>query len=63
MARRCYFCGKKPSSGHSLSHSHRKTKRKWLPNLQKIKITEAGKIKRVYACTKCLKRGKIIKAV
>ena len=35
MAATCDVCGKGPSFGHSISHSHRRTKRRWNPNIQK----------------------------
>ncbi len=38
MSRTCAITGKKPSTGHNVSHSNRKTKRKWLPNLITKKI-------------------------
>ena len=38
MARRCRLTGKRPLSGNRVSHSHRKTKRRQLPNLQKKRI-------------------------
>ena len=63
MARRCYVCGKGPMTGHNVSHAHNLTKRRWLPNLQKITILESGEKKRVYVCTKCLKSGRVIKVV
>ncbi len=50
-------------TGHNISHAHNLTKRRWLPNLQKITIIENGVKKRVYVCTKCLKAGKVVKAV
>jgi large subunit ribosomal protein L28 len=34
MARRCTITGKKPMSGHNVSHANNKTKRRFLPNLQ-----------------------------
>jgi large subunit ribosomal protein L28 len=45
MARVCELTGKKPMSGHSVSHSNVKTKRKFLPNLQvkKFYIPELDK--------------------
>ncbi|MCD6454432.1 MAG: 50S ribosomal protein L28 [Candidatus Aminicenantes bacterium] len=63
MARKCYVCGKGPMTGHNISHAHNLTKRRWLPNLQKITILENGVKKRVYVCTKCLKAGKVVKVV
>jgi large subunit ribosomal protein L28 len=35
MARVCQVTGKKPINGHTVSHSNIKTKRRFLPNLQK----------------------------
>ena len=35
MARVCQLTGKKPMTGHKVSHSNMKTKRRFLPNLQK----------------------------
>jgi large subunit ribosomal protein L28 len=51
-----------PKSGNKVSHSNRKTKRMWFPNLQKIRVLIEGKVKKVYVCTKCMKAGKITKA-
>lgn len=34
MARKCIFTGKKPNVGNKVSHSHRKSKKRQLPNLQ-----------------------------
>lgn len=63
MSRRCFVCNKKSMSGHKVSHSNIKTKRRWLPNLQKIKILHKGEILRRYVCVKCLKAGKVQKAI
>ena len=38
MARRCEITGVKPRSGNTISHAHNKTKRRFLPNLQKKRI-------------------------
>ncbi|MGE5576922.1 MAG: 50S ribosomal protein L28, partial [Syntrophothermus sp.] len=48
---------------HLVSHSNIKTKRRWLPNLQKVRIMVDGVPKRVNVCTKCLKAGKVQRAV
>jgi len=63
MARRCQICGKSPIVGHNVSHAHNLTKRRWLPNLQKIRVEVGGKRKRIYVCTRCIKAGKVQKAV
>ncbi|SHE60569.1 large subunit ribosomal protein L28 [Seinonella peptonophila] len=63
MARRCYVTGKKAMSGNNVSHSHRKTRRKWGVNVQKVRIIdENGKPKRVYVSAKALKSGKVTRA-
>jgi large subunit ribosomal protein L28 len=61
MSRRCFVCAKKPVMGMSVSHSHRRTKRLWLPNLQNVTILVAGKKRKECVCTKCLKAGKVVK--
>jgi large subunit ribosomal protein L28 len=39
------------------------TKRRFNPNLQKVRIIDNGARTRAYVCTRCLKAGKVIKAV
>ena len=62
MSRKCTICGKIAMSGNNISHSHRKTRRKFKPNLQKINILLSGVKKKTYVCTKCIKSKKISKA-
>jgi large subunit ribosomal protein L28 len=63
MARVCYVCSKGPRTGNNVSHAHNKTKRRWLPNLQTVKIiTPKGERRRVRVCTSCISAGKIAKA-
>jgi large subunit ribosomal protein L28 len=63
MARVCYVCGKGPASGNSVSHANNRTRRRWLPNLQTVKIVdETGDRRRVRVCTSCISAGKITKA-
>lgn len=63
MSRKCFTCGKRPVTGMAVSHSMQHTKRRWLPNLQKVSILVAGKKRKEYVCVKCLKVGKAVKAV
>jgi large subunit ribosomal protein L28 len=63
MAKVCASCGKKPGFGNHRSHSMVATKRRFDPNLQRVRAVVDGKAQRVYVCTKCLKAGKIRKAV
>ena len=62
MAKVCYSCGKGPSFGNARSHSLSATRRRWNPNLQKIRIQEGPSTKRAYVCTSCLKAFKVQKA-
>ena len=63
MARRCEICGKGPMFGHTISHAHNLTKRRWNPNLQKVRVVVNGAVKRMKICTRCLRSGKVQKAV
>ncbi len=62
MSKICSVCGKGPSFGHNRSHSMVATKRRFDPNLQRVRVLVNGTAKRVYVCTRCLKGGKVIKA-
>ncbi len=62
MARRCEICGKGPQSGNNVSHANNKTRRRWLPNLQKVRAVVNGATKTVRVCTRCIKSGRVVKA-
>ena len=61
MAAVCKVCGKHPSFGMSVSHSHRRTKRRWNPNIQKVRAVVNGAPRRISVCTSCIRAGKITK--
>lgn len=61
MARRCEICGKGPAAGNNISHAHNKTRRRYLPNLQKVRARMNGGVKRVHACSRCIRSGRIQK--
>ena len=63
MSKICSICGKKPGFGNNRSHSMVATKRRFDPNLQKVRILVGAAPRRVYVCTRCLKAGKVTKAV
>lgn len=76
MARICTICGKKPSAGRTIKRrglAKKKggvgqritgiSKRRFLPNLKMVRAIVDGKKKRIRICTKCLKAGKVKKAV
>lgn len=60
MAKQCQISGKKPVSGHNVSHSNRKTKRTFSPNLQTKKLVNpaTGTIMKVTLSTRSLKQIK-----
>ena len=62
MAAICDICGKKPFFGEQISHSQRSTKRRWNPNIQRVRALVGGAPKRLNVCTGCIKSGKIVKA-
>ena len=59
MASVCEICGKGPGFGKNVSFSHRRTSRRWNPNIQRRRITVGGTSKQVNVCTSCIKAGKI----
>ncbi|MCB2183064.1 MAG: 50S ribosomal protein L28 [Desulfobulbaceae bacterium] len=64
MARECEICGKKPVTGNNVSHAHNKTRRRWLPNLQKVRmVTSGGNSKKIRVCTRCIRSGAVVKPV
>jgi large subunit ribosomal protein L28 len=62
MARRCDICGKGVEFGHQISHAHNVSARVWQPNIQKVKVTIDGQVKRLNVCTRCLRSGSVQKA-
>jgi large subunit ribosomal protein L28 len=55
MRSRCEICGKGVAFGHNVSHSNRKTNRRWLPNVQKTTMMINGYRRHVQACTRCIR--------
>ncbi|MEX0817116.1 MAG: 50S ribosomal protein L28 [Gaiellales bacterium] len=63
MAKVCAVCGKAPGFGNSRSHSMVATKRRFNPNLQRVRILVDGVPRRSYVCARCLKTGRVEKAL
>jgi large subunit ribosomal protein L28 len=57
----CEICGKGPGFGMNLSHSHRRTKRRWNPNIQRVRALVNGTPTHLYVCTSCIRAGKVQK--
>jgi large subunit ribosomal protein L28 len=75
MLKKCAICQKGPLTGKTVvrkglpkkkggtgSKIVRWTKRKFFPNIQKVRVVIGGHVRKVYVCTKCLKKGAIKKA-
>ncbi|AQS59471.1 50S ribosomal protein L28 [Desulforamulus ferrireducens] len=60
---KCAICDKGVKVGIKLSHSHIRTKRTWSPNLQRVKAIVDGSPKRIMVCTRCLRSGKVQRAI
>jgi large subunit ribosomal protein L28 len=63
MSRVCSVCNRQPSFGNNRSHSMVATRRRFDPNLQRVRIVVDGVQKRAYVCARCLKSGKVQKAL
>lgn len=71
MPNTCDICGKGPQYGQNIRHQHSgswalrapKTKRRWLPNLQTVRVAKNNVTQKLRVCTKCLKAGKVTRAV
>lgn len=62
MAMTCDVCGKRPLVGNAVSHANNKTKKRSLPNLQRVRAKVNKATTHIYACTRCIKKGKVEKA-
>ena len=60
---KCDVCGKGVTFGIKVSHSHRRSNRTWKPNIRKVRAVVNGSVKSVNVCTRCLRSGKVQRAV
>lgn len=63
MSNKCEICGKGQVSGNKVSHSNIHSKRKWNPNIQTVRVNENGTVKKLKVCTRCMKSGKVERAL
>lgn len=63
MSFRCEICGKGALKGNSVSHAHNKSRKFSMPNLHTIHVKTDDRCKRVTICSRCLRSGKVVKAV
>jgi len=62
MARSCELCGKAPHFGNRISHAHNVTKRRWEPNLRRVRALINGATRTILVCTACIRAGKVTKS-
>ena len=60
---KCDFCGKDLAFGIRVSDSHRRSNRTWKPNIKRVKAIVNASPKRVYVCTRCVRSGKVTRAL
>ncbi len=61
MAMECEVCGKRPVYGNNISHAHNVTHRRFNPNLQVVRAVVDGVVKKIKACTRCIRSGRVVK--
>ena len=62
MAQVCDICGKGPQFGNNISHANNVTRRRWNPNLRRVRAAIGGGTKHVRVCTSCIRNGRVRKA-
>jgi len=60
---KCEICGKSVQFGNNVSHSNKKTAKIWYPNVKKIRVLDNNRVVKKYVCTRCIRSGKVAKAV
>ncbi len=63
MSKVCEICGKRSKTGNNVSHSNKRTRRVWKPNIQCFSVEIDGVRRKIKICTRCLRSGKVKKAV
>ena len=74
MSRVCEICGKRTHAGRSLARRGKAkylggvgikttgvTKRKFKPNIQRVRALVKGEVRRIKICTQCIRSGKLVK--
>jgi large subunit ribosomal protein L28 len=62
MAQTCELCGKAPHYGNVISHANNTRRRRWNPNLRRVRAVVKGARKQMRVCTACIRAGRVIKA-
>ncbi len=59
---KCAICEKGAHFGNAVSHSHRRSNKKWNANVKSVKVIANGAAKKMYVCTSCLRSGFVERA-
>jgi large subunit ribosomal protein L28 len=62
MAMKCELCGKGPQYGNVVSHANNTRRRRWNPNLKRVRAAMGTATKHMRVCTACIRAGKVKKA-
>jgi large subunit ribosomal protein L28 len=62
MAQKCDICGKAPRYGNVISHANNTRRRRWNPNLRRVRALVQGTRKQLRVCTACLRSGRVTRA-
>jgi large subunit ribosomal protein L28 len=62
MSMNCEVCGKGPVYGNNVSHANNKTRRRWNPNLQRVRAVVGNRAKRIWVCSRCIRSKAVTKA-
>ena len=59
---KCAICGKAPHYGNVVSHANNTRRRRWNPNLRRVRAVVNGVRKQIRVCTGCIRLGRVKKA-
>ena len=62
MAQKCEICGKGPQYGNVISHANNTRRRRWNPNLRRVRALVNSARKQMRVCTACIRAGRVKKA-
>lgn len=62
MSMKCELCNKGPQFGNRVSHANNRTRRRFNPNLQRVRAVVNKGVCHLKVCTQCIKSGKVVKA-
>ena len=59
---KCAVCDKGAHFGIKVSHSHRRSNKRWKSNIKSVKVKVNGQAKKMYVFTSCLRSGAVERA-